>query len=183
MSGAPRIAPGGRREIGLLATGFSRIAGRVMGTNPPNIFTTLARTRTLFWGWLIFAGRLMPGGKLPRRESELVILRVAGRRGSEYELVQHRLMGARVGLTPDEIERAERGVHTRWGERDAARLAAADELVAARDLSDETSAALRRQFDERTCIEILMLAGHYDLLATVLGTLRVVPDVPRAPRP
>lgn len=182
MSEQPRVSPGGRKEIGFLATGFSRIAGRVMGTNPPNIFTTLARTKTLFWGWLIFAGRLMPGGKLSRRQSELVILRVAGLRGSEYELVQHRLMGRRVGLTPDEIERAENGSNEDWSTSDLALLKGADQLLTTRDLDDEHWAALREQFNERTCIEFLMLAGHYDLLATVLGTLRVEPDAPRGKR-
>ncbi len=182
MSDAPRITPGTRREIGFVATGFSNAAGRVMGTNPPHIFRTLARTKTLFWGWLIFAGRLMPGGKLPRRQSELVILRVAGLRGSEYELVQHRLMGRRVGLTPDEIERAESGSNEDWSSSDLALLQAADMLIADKDLTDERWDQLRAEFNERTCIEFLMLAGHYDLLATVLGTLRVQPDVPRGRR-
>jgi len=179
VSESPRIAPGTRREIGFAATGFSRIAGRVMGTTPPNIFTTLSRTKTLFWGWLIFAGRLMPGGKLSRRQSELVILRVAGLRGSEYELVQHRLMGRRVGLTPDEIERAEHGSNEDWSPSDLTLMEATDMLIADKDLTDERWDALRAHFNERTCIEFLMLAGHYDLLATVLGTLRVVPDQPR----
>lgn len=175
----PRITPGSRRDIGFLATGFSKAAGRVTGTTPPNIFTTLARTKSLFWGWLIFAGRLMPGGKLSRRQSELVILRVAGLRGSEYELVQHRVMGRRVGLTPDEIERAERGSNEDWSTGDLALMQATDDLIANKDLTDERWQQLRAQFNERTCIEFLMLAGHYDLLATVLGTLRVQPDQAR----
>jgi len=178
----PRIAPGSRRDIGIAAWAFSHIAGRVTGTNPPHIFTTLARTRSLFWGWLIFAGRLMPGGRLPRRESELVILRVAGTRGSEYELVQHRIMGRRTGLTADEIARAESGSADGWSEPDATLIAATDVLLAERDLDDATWARLRRHFDERTCIELLMLVGHYDMLATALRVMRVRSDTPRTRR-
>ena len=62
MSTAPRIAPGTRREVGLFAYGFSRIAGLVTRTNPPNLFLTMGRAPKLFRGWLRFAGRLMPGG-------------------------------------------------------------------------------------------------------------------------
>lgn len=60
---APRIGPGSTREIGLLATAIARIGGRVTGTGPLNVFTTLARHRGLFLPWLWFAGRLMPRGR------------------------------------------------------------------------------------------------------------------------
>ena len=40
--------------------------------------------------------------------------------------------------------------------------------------------ALREELDDREAIELCMLVGHYDMLATVLGTLRVQTDVPRA---
>ena len=54
----PRIAPGGRRDVGLVIAGLSRLAGRVTGTEPPAIFLTLGRHRRLFWGWLHFAGQI-----------------------------------------------------------------------------------------------------------------------------
>lgn len=74
---APRIAPGGVREIGRLNTLIAGAIGRTMGTiEPPRLFTTLARHRRLYWCWLPFAGALMPRGKLLRADSELVILRV-----------------------------------------------------------------------------------------------------------
>lgn len=73
-----RIAPGSLRQLGLSAYAMSRVAGKVTGTRPPAIFTTLGRAKGLYWGWLHFAGRLMPFGSLPRRESELAILRGVG---------------------------------------------------------------------------------------------------------
>ncbi len=77
MSARPssaRIAPGDLREVGPWVSGFARLAGRVSGTEPPAVFLTLGRNRRLFWGWLFFAGRLMPGGRLPRRDTELLML-------------------------------------------------------------------------------------------------------------
>ncbi len=176
----PRIAPGGRRDVGLFVWLFARVAGRVTGTQPPAVFLTLGRNRGLFWGWLHFAGRMMPGGKLPRRETELVILRVATLARSDYELTQHRNIGRRAGLTAEEIARVTDGPDAPgWSERERLLLTAVDELHRERDLSDRTWAALGKELDERTRIELLMLVGHYEMLATTLHVLRVEPDGPR----
>ena len=85
------------------------IAGRVAGTGPLNLFTTLARHRRLFRGWLFFAGRLMPRGTLPRANTELVILRVAHNCESEYEWRHHKRIAQAKGLTGDEVARVRVG--------------------------------------------------------------------------
>lgn len=179
-AGGPRIGPGGRRELGLPIWALSRLAGRATGTGPPAIFTTLGRTHGLFWGWLHFAGRLMPGGRLPRRETELVILRVATLRGCDYELQHHVRLGARAGVTAADVERVRVGsAATGWSARERLLMGATEELIATKDLSDATWADLRAAYDERTVIELLLLVGHYDMLATTLMTLRLEPDPPR----
>ncbi len=179
-SAQPRIQPGGWREVGPFVALFARVAGRVQGTEPPAVFLTLGRHRRLFWGWLHFAGRLMPGGRLSRRESELVILRVASRRGSSYELTQHRRLGRRAGLSVDEIAAIEAGsVEGPFDVREVLLLRAADELLAEGDLTDALWSELGGQFDDRERIEIVMLVGHYAMLATALHALRVQPDRPR----
>ncbi len=175
---APRIVPGGIRDLGPLTWAFAKLAGRVTGTEPPAIFTVLGRHGPLFRGWLHFAAKLMPGGRLARRESELVILRVAHRAGSAYEFEHHARLGARAGLTQREIEQVATDAG-QWNQRDRLLLKVTDELHHTRDLSDGTWAALSAEFDERTCIEILMLVGHYEMLATTLGVLRIRPDRPR----
>lgn len=179
MSG-PRIAPGTRRDLGLPIWAFSRLAGRATRTAPPAIFTTLGRGRGLFWGWLHFAGRLMPGGRLPRRETELVILRVATLRNCAYEFEHHVRLGARAGVTAADVDRVRLGsTADGWREHERLLMRVAEELLATRDLSDATWAELRAAYDERTVIEILLLVGHYDMLATTLTTLRLEPDPAR----
>jgi alkylhydroperoxidase family enzyme len=174
---APRIPPGGAREIGLVNAGIARIAGRVTGTGPPNVFLTLGRHPRLFRAWLRFAGRLMPRGKLPRTETELVILRVAHNCGSEYERAQHERIGRSVGLTDEQIASVADGPEADgWSDRERALLTAADELHRDRVISDATWASLTRQYDERELIEICMLIGHYEMLAMVLASLRVQPE-------
>lgn len=175
-----RIAPGGLRDLGPVRWGFARAAGRVTGTEPPAIFTTLGRTKGLFTGWLHFAARLMPFGSLERRESELVILTVATARGCEYEREHHRLLGRRAGLTTAEIEGIldDRAVES-LSPREQILRESAWILVRTQDLDDDQWATLRRMTTEREAIELLLLVGHYDMLATTLMTLRLQPDAHR----
>lgn len=176
----PRISPGSRSDIGVINWIVATVSGRVTGTTPPNLFLTLGRHRRLFRGWLRFAGRLMPGGKLPRRESELVILRVAHLSGSDYEFEHHIRLGRKAGLSEGDFDAIVRPLaEGPWSERVTAMLAATDRLHADRDLADAEWASLRRHLDERECIEFLMLVGHYEMLATFLKTVRVPLDAPR----
>lgn len=176
----PRITSGSLRQTGPFIMGFSSLAGRAMGTQPPQVFLVLGRTKRLFWGWLMFAGGLMPGGKLPRRETELIILRVATLTGSAYERAHHERLGQRVGLTEDDLTAVRVGPSDRhWADRDRVLLTAVDELHHTKDLADATWAALREHLDERRSVEFLLLTGHYEMLATALNTLRIEPDPPR----
>lgn len=185
MSGTgPRITPGTRADVGGFTWAFSRVAGWVGRTTPPNLFLTLGRHRRLFRGWLRFAGRLMPGGRLPRRETELVILRVAHRAGCTYEWDHHVGLSRRVGVTATEVERlaGDDLDAAAWTPREHALLAAADELTDTGDLSDAAWDDLRHHLDEREAIELVLLAAHYRMLATTIATLRVQPDRHRRPR-
>lgn len=173
----PRIAPGARRDVGLFTWAFTQLAGRVTGGNAPNLFLTLGRHRGLFHGWLWFAGRMMPGGRLPRRDTEIVILRVAHLRDCGYERDHHVRLGRRAGLSDAEIERIAAGpAADGWNDRDRTLLTAVDELHAGGDIGDATWARLAERYDERRLIELVMLAAHYEMLATFIATVRVQRD-------
>lgn len=173
----PRIAPGGRREIGLVNSAIVWVLGRATGGRPPNVFTTLARHRGLFRRWLWFAGALMPGGKLPRADTELVILRVAHNTGCEYERGHHERLGRRAGLSPEEIARVRRGADAEgWSARQALLLSAADELHREGRIGEQLWAELAAELDQVRLIELCMLIGHYEMLAMTLNSLRVQPE-------
>lgn len=173
----PRIAPGGWREIGAVNSAIVGLVGLAVGGRAPNIFTTLARHRSLFRRWLLFAAALMPGGRLPRDESELLILRVAHNTGSAYEWSQHERIARRAGLSTEEVTRVREGAAAPgWSERRAALLSAADELHEDRRIDAPLWARLRRMLDERELIELCMLVGHYEMLAITLNSLAVEPD-------
>ena len=177
MSGAPRIPPGNRREIGLVNVLIARAIGLVTGGGPPNVFTTLARHRRLYRPWLRFARALMPGGALPRVDTELVILRVGHNCACPYELRQHERLASAAGLRQEQIAAAAIGVDAGcWTSRQALLLRAADELHADRALSDDLWADLAVELTETQLIEVPMLVGHYEMLAMTLNSLRVRPD-------
>lgn len=173
----PRIAPGTARQIGPVNTAITRVLGAATGGRPPNLFTTLARHRRMFRPWLRFASTLMPRGTLPRRDSELVILRVAANCGCEYERRHHVALGRKAGLSPEEIARTAEGPDAPgWSPRDAALLRAADELHRTRTLSDDLWAQLASVLTERQLIELPMLVGHYEMLAMTINSLRIEVD-------
>ena len=163
--------------MGLFTWVLSRVGGRVARTGPLNLFLTLGRHRKLFRRWLLFAGALMPGGSLPRREAELVILRVAHLRSSRYELGHHTRLGRRAGLDDADLERVAAGSGAPgWPPRERALLAAVEALHRDGDLDDATWSELRRHLDDREAIELCMLAGHYEMLATTIAALRIQPE-------
>jgi alkylhydroperoxidase family enzyme len=175
----PRIAPGTRAEIGRLSAAITWVLGAATGGAPPNVFTTLARHRSLFRPWLRFAGALMPGGRLARDETELLILRTAHNCGCDYEWHHHERLGREAGLTPADIARVRSGPEDPgWPPARALLLRAADELHADRTLSGELWAALRPGRSDTELIEICMLVGHYEMLAMTINALGVQPDPP-----
>jgi alkylhydroperoxidase family enzyme len=177
MEQGPRIAPGGPAEIGRLNHGLARLIGAATGGPPPHLFTTLARHRRIFRRWLRFAGALMPGGILPRADSEILILRVAHNCRCEYEWRHHEHLGAAAGLSAEEIARVREGPGADgWTARQALLLRAADELHADHTLSDGLWDELRPLLRDEELIELCLLVGHYEMLAMTLNALAVEPD-------
>jgi alkylhydroperoxidase family enzyme len=174
---AARIPPGSKRDIGAIPAAIAAAAGRAIGSGPPNLFTTLARHRRLFLPWLWFAGMLMPRGRLPRKDTEIVILRVAHNCRCEYEWSHHERIAQTVGLAADDVQRVREGpVAHGFSERQSLLLRATDELHRRRDITSRTWDGLRRILSDVELIELCMLVGHYEMLAMTLNALRVQPD-------
>jgi alkylhydroperoxidase family enzyme len=154
------------------------LQGSPGGTDEPmHIFTTLGRADPeLFRRWLGFGGALL-GGSLPGRLRELVILRTAARFGGRYEWAQHIELAEAQGVTTAELaalgdERA--GLDPgAWSPVERAALQAVDETATDGAVSGSTWSTLADLLRESEIIELLMLIGHYMMLTTVLGSLRL----------
>jgi alkylhydroperoxidase family enzyme len=124
----------------------------------------------------------MPFGQLPRRDTELVILRVAWQCRSAYEWQQHVPIALRVGLTPHEVAGvADDPAAGGFTERQRALLAVSDELLAERRLSDATWSAVQASLRDREAIELCLLIGNYQGLASTIGALGIQVEQVQAP--
>lgn len=174
-----RIPAGGRRELGLINWIISRLAARSIRAPQMHLFTTLGQHKLLFLSFLPYSGMLLNWGKLPKRDKELVILRVGHLRGSEYELQQHRRLARSRGLDAALQEKIFAGPGAEGlTDRERTLLQAVDEFVLDRDVSDQTFAALSAHLTRQQVIEFCTLAGHYDAIAGILAALRVPMDFP-----
>ena len=136
-----------------------------------NLFLMLMRNFRLFWNWLMFAKCLMPFGALPRRDTELVILRVGWNCRCRYEWGQHVDIGLRAGVTAEDISRIPLGAEAPgWEPHVKALLQACDEFHQHRLIAEDSWAVLEAHYGERVLLEVVMLIGHYEMLAGVLNS-------------
>jgi alkylhydroperoxidase family enzyme len=143
-------------------------------TRPLNIFLTLAKNEELFTSFLSLGSYLLSRkGTIPRREREIVILRVGWRCRSDYEFGQHTLIGKHVGLTDDEIVRLATDGVDGWSAEDASLVAMSDELCRDDIVSDATWARLAERWSEPQLIELVVLAGFYRLVSGFLRSVGV----------
>ncbi|MDR3663878.1 MAG: carboxymuconolactone decarboxylase family protein [Mycobacterium sp.] len=147
-----------------------RMARRDAGT----ALATLARNPNLTRSFLRFNGYLLFNSTLPADLRELAILRVAHRRGCEYEWVHHVEMAQDEGITPEAIEKVRSGQAD--DEVGQLIIAAVDELEEQSNLSDATWAALSEHLDERQRMDLVFTIGCYGLLAMAFNTFGVVPE-------
>ena len=135
------------------------------------LLSTLVRHPKLTSAYLKFSTYLLYGSTLPPRIRELVILRVAHRRGCSYEWSHHVEIGKREGLTDADIEAAQAGQSR--DAFDSALLRAVDELDEKSNLSDQTWAALSERLDEQQRMDLVFTTGNYVALAMALNTFGV----------
>lgn len=183
--GAGRIPSGRLRQLGPVNWLLAKLAARTTRSPEMHLFTTLGQRQGLFWAWSIYGGRLLRG-RLPRIDTELVILRVAHLRSCEYELQHHRRMAREAGLDaniqatifawPDAPEGE--GPRKILSARQQALLNATDELIKDRSISDATWQRLAAHLDRRRLIEFCLLATQYDGLAATITALEVPLDNP-----
>ncbi len=109
---------------------------------------------------------------LSKRIRELLILRISWLRRSEYEFIQHTVLGLRAGLSETEIERLQYGPDAAgWDPVDADLVRAADELMADACISDATFARLSKNFSTEQIIDMIYAVGCYEIAAMMFKTL------------
>ena len=149
-------------------------AGRPQASNAMGTF---ANHPVLAHAYFTFNGHILYTSSIDARQRELVILRVAALRHSEYEWAQHVHLGRQAGLVDTEIERVIEGpAAAGWSPFEAALLAATDQLIADARIGDETWSALADVYDERQLMDLVFTVGAYETLAMAFCTFGVQMD-------
>jgi alkylhydroperoxidase family enzyme len=142
-----------------------------------NVLGTLAQHPTLMQAYHAFNGHILYTNSLDARQRELLILRVAARRGAEYEWRQHVHIARGAGFSDADIERIAEGPHAAgWSAIDAAMLRAVDELVADAEITDATWQELAGELDRHQLMDLVFTVGAYDLLAMAFKSFGVELD-------
>ena len=121
---------------------------------------------------------------LPVRLRELLIMRIGWATAAEFEWAQHWDVATRAGVAAEDLL----GVRDwrssdRFGPADRAALAAADDIIAAGDISDTSWAALRDHFSEPELLEIVGVLATWHYVSVLVRTLRVPLDEGMSPWP
>ena len=143
---------------------------------PNNALSVMARYPELAKAFLEFNRHLLYFNTLPGRAIELVVLRVAWLRRSEYEWVQHAAAALEVGLTGEEIDRTAADSDEGWAPEDALLLRAVDELHHGHGWSNATWNELAEALDTRQIMDLLFTVGAYDTLAVAFNCFELPLD-------
>jgi alkylhydroperoxidase family enzyme len=177
----PRLIPPAPKDRGLLFRSMGLVAKGFGRSEMPDIFSVFHINARLFWAWLYFASKLMPGGRLPAKMREKIILRTAWNCRSRYEWGQHVDIALSVGVSDEDIVRLSRGPEACSERNERALVMACDEMKQNQLISDPTWQTLSEFYDERLLIEIVILIGHYIMVAGFLnsGGLQLEPTIER----
>ena len=142
-----------------------------------NALGTFAHHPELARAYHAFAGHVLFATTLSVRQRELLVLRVAHVRGSDYEWRQHAVLAGEADITPDEVTRVTAGPDAPgWSPLEAALLRAVDELVGDACIGESTWAVLAAELDAQQLLDLVFTVGAYDLLAMVFRSFGVEVD-------
>lgn len=163
-----RLPPPPPSERGMAFRSMSLVSRWFGRPELPHIFPVLNINRRLFRGWLFFASRLMPFGKLPATVREKLILRVAWNCRSRYEWGQHVDMALSVGVRDEDIMALARDDNAGVDEHDRLLMRVCDQQCRDKLICTEDWQALAARYTPAALIEIVMLVGHYEMVAGLL---------------
>jgi len=170
-----------RAALGAFPKGLQFVLSQWESEGDPrgrNVLGCLARYPALARAFLTFNNHVAIDSTLSARERELLILRTAWLRRSEYEYIQHVILGLRAGLTEAEVARIAEGPDAPgWSEPDADLVRAADDLCEAGGIGAASWARLARRYSDEQMMDIVFLVGCYQVVAMMMQSL----DIPLEP--
>lgn len=139
-----------------------------------NIFKTIARYPKLLKNWYPFFLHVATSSRLPKRDREIIILRIGWLCQSEYEWSQHVAVAREIGFNEEELERITKGPNAKgWSKFEKTLLHAVDELYTDAFISDNTWKVLSEKYNDRKLMDLIFTVGEYNLVSMFLNTIGV----------
>ena len=139
-----------------------------------HVLGTMARHPTLAKAFMTFNAHVAGASTLATRVREIIILRICWLRCSEYELVQHVILGKRAGLSDSDFERLQQGPDAPgWDPLEAEVVRAVDELYVDGGIGQSTWERLTAHFSAIQIMDLVFLVGCYDMLGMAIKTFNM----------
>jgi alkylhydroperoxidase family enzyme len=147
------------------------------GAGPLHIHRVIAQAPVIYQGFSRFAAALRAPGATSRADRELAILRTAQLKASEYEFIQHRRIGLRVGLSQRQIDSL-----SGWRDSDVYDtrqrliLELTDGMVMDGGLNAATTARAAQLFSAQELVELVMVSAFYVAVAQFTHAVHIEPE-------
>lgn len=147
---------------------------RERGVPTPNIFLALANAPNLLDSTISFAGVLRHGTVFEKRFRELGVLMVGLVTKCDYEFDHHAHAALKAGVTREQIESmAQFETAPVFDDQERAVLRYAKEATETGRVADATWGAVRKYFDVRQAMEIMLTVAWYNAVVRILLPLEI----------
>jgi alkylhydroperoxidase family enzyme len=155
----------------------AREAMKGMPHNAVNVRSTMAHHPGMARAFGGFANFVLNEAQTPRRQRELVILRMGWNCQARYEFGQHTMFGLAHGVTKEEVSAVTRPVSQHaWSDEDRVLLQMVDDLYTDDCVSDSTWTDLTAHWITPEIMEFVMAALCYRVVSGFLNTCGVELD-------
>jgi len=132
--------------------------------------------------WYPFSIHFMGPG-LPRRDMEIVILRITWLCQSEYAWSRHAASAKEIGFSNEELKRITTGPEAEgWSDFERTLLCAVDELYIDAFISEDIWKTLSEKYNTQKLMALIFLVGEYNLVSMFLNSVGVQLDESRKPK-
>jgi alkylhydroperoxidase family enzyme len=140
------------------------------------LFRTMLRSVGATKALLAWANYIQSKNDLSPRQKEIVVLRTSWLTRSGYEWSHHVRFGRAAGLNPAEIAALKDKGENAWPRKEAALIAACDQLVRDHCIGRDTWAALASTLSEKQMMDLVFTVGQYTLVAMATNSFGIQLD-------
>jgi alkylhydroperoxidase family enzyme len=140
-----------------------------------HLYQMLLHSPPITAGWLRMMTAVRHETSLPGSLREMVIIRIGYLNDAPYEAEQHRPIALREGCSEAQVDalRDWRQHVELFDEKQRAALALTDKMTRDVHADDASWQDVRRQWNERELVELVVTIASYNMVSRVIGTLQI----------